>query len=80
MDVKLLRSYSNMADGTPVLTAESAYELSYGAAFGNADGTVTTDDSGCASITFDQAGTYYLWCEGAYGIDADSENIVSSPA
>ncbi len=78
--VKLLRSYSNMADGSAVLAAESGYALSYGAAFGTADGTVTTDDSGCASITFDQAGTYYLWCEGAYGIDADPENIVSSPA
>jgi len=78
--VKLLRSYSNMVDGTPVLAAESSYELFYGAAFGTADGTVTTDDSGCASITFEQAGTYYLWCNGAYGIDADTENIVSSPA
>ena len=80
VDVKLLRSYSNMADGSAVLAAESGYELSYGAAFGTADGTLTTDDSGCASVTFDQAGTYYLWCEGAYGIDADPENIVSSPA
>ena len=78
--VKLLRSYSNMADGSAVLAAESGYALSYGAAFGTADGTVTTDDSGCASITFDQAGTYYLWCQGNYGIDADPENIVSSPA
>ena len=78
--VKLLRSYSNMADGSAVLAAESGYALSYGAAFGTADGTVTTDDRGCASVTFDRAGTYYLWCEGAYGIDADPENIVSSPA
>ena len=80
LSVKLLRSYSNMADGTPVLAAESGYELSYGAAFGTADGTLTTDDSGCASVTFNQAGTYYLWCNGNYGIDADPENIVSSPA
>ena len=69
-----------MVDGTPVLAAESGYELFYGAAFGTADGTLTTDDSGCAEIAFDQAGTYYLWCEGNYGIDADPENIVSSPA
>lgn len=78
--VKLLRSYSNMADGSAVLAAESGYELSYGAAFGTADGTVTTDENGTATLTFDQAGTYYLWCEGDYGIDADPENIVSSPA
>ncbi|MBQ7330047.1 MAG: hypothetical protein IJX01_09140, partial [Oscillospiraceae bacterium] len=78
--VKLLRSYSNMVDGSPVLAEESGYELFYGAAFGTADGTLTTDDSGCASVTFDQAGTYYLWCDGNYGIDADTENIVSSPA
>ena len=77
--VRLLRSYSNMVDGTPVLAAESGYEIFYGAAFGTADGALTTDDSGCASVTFDQAGTYYLWCNGAYGIDADTENIVSSP-
>ena len=80
VSVKLLRSYSNMVDGTPVLAEESGYELFYGAAFGTADGTLTTDDSGCASVTFDQAGTYYLWCDGNYGIDADTENIVSSPA
>jgi len=80
VDVKLLRSYSNMADGTPVLVPESSYEFFYGAAFGTADGTLTTDDSGCASVIFDQAGTYYLWCNGNYGIDSDLENIVSSPA
>lgn len=80
VEVKLLRSYSNMVDGSPVLAAESGYEISYGAAFGTANGTVTTDDSGCASLSFDTAGTYYLWCEGDYGIDADTENIVSSPA
>ena len=80
VSIKLLRSYSNMVDGTPVLAAESSYELFYGAAFGATDGTLTTDDSGCASVTFDQAGTYYLWCNGNYGIDADPENIVSSPA
>ena len=80
LSVKLLRSYSDMTDGSAVLAAESGYELSYGAAFGTADGTVTTDDSGCAELTFDTAGTYYLWCSGNYGIDADTENIVSSPA
>ncbi len=80
VSVKLLRSYSNMVDGSPVLAAESGYELFYGAAFGAADGTLTTDESGCAEIAFDQAGTYYLWCNGNYGIDADTENIVSSPA
>ena len=80
VSVKLLRSYSNMVDGMPVLAAESSYELFYGAAFGAADGTLTTDESGCAEITFDHAGTYYLWCNGNYGIDSDPENIVSSPA
>ena len=80
LPVKLLRSYSNMADGSAVLAAERGYELSYGAAYGTADGTATTDDGGCAEITFDQAGTYYLWCNGNYGIDSDPENIVSSPA
>ena len=80
LSVKLLRSYSNMADGTPVLAAESDYVLKYGTAFGTADGTVTTDDSGCAEITFNTAGTYYLWCNGNYGIDSAPDDIVSSPA
>ncbi len=79
-DVKLLRSYSNMADGSAVLDAESDYEIFYGAEFGTADGTATTDDSGMATLSFDEPGTYYLWCNGNYGIDADPENIVSSPA
>ena len=80
LSVKLLRSYSNMVDGLPVLAEEIGYEVSYGSVFGTADGTLTTDDSGCATVTFDTAGTYYLWCTGNYGIDADPENIVSSPA
>ena len=80
LPVKLLRSYSDMTSGTPMLTAEANYEISYGSTFGTASGTVTTDDSGCASITFDQAGTYYLWCVGGYGMDAAPTDIVSSPA
>ena len=80
LPVKLLRSYTNMADGSAVLTGEAGYEIFYGSAFGTADGTSTTDDSGCASLTFHEAGTYYLWCVGNYGMDADPENIVSSPA
>ena len=76
----LMRSYSDMTTGTPVLTGEGSYEISYGVAFGIADGTVMTDDSGRATLTFDQAGTYYLWCNGGYGMDAAPEDIVSSPA
>ncbi len=80
VSVKLLRSYSNMADGSPVLAQEAYYDISYGTSFGSADGTVTTDENGCAQLTFDQAGTYHLWCEGGYGMDAAPEDIVSSPA
>ena len=48
---------------------EADYTLSYGTSFGTADGTVTTGSDGSASITFPEAGTYYLWCDGGHGTD-----------
>jgi len=55
------------------------YTLSYGTTFDTATGTVTTDSSGEARISFPSAGTWYLWCEGGYGAENPSD-IVSSPA
>lgn len=58
---------------------EGGYEVFYGTSLGNASGTVTTDASGCASVAFPSAGTWYLWCEGSYGAE-NPEDIVSAPA
>jgi len=66
--------------GGDTTTSEAGYTVYYGSSIGNVDGAVTTDDSGCASFTFDQAGTYYIWCDGGEGIDNAAGSIVSSPA
>ena len=78
VEVKLVRSYSDMGTGATVLN-ESGYTISYGPAYGTATGTVTTDAKGCADITFPTAGTWYLWCDGGYGQEYP-DAIVSAPA
>lgn len=59
---------------------EAGYTVYYGDSIGNAAGFVTTDDSGCAVIAFPAAGTYYVWCDGGYGVDNAPGAVVSSPA
>ncbi len=66
--------------GGDTTTAEVGYTVYYGSSIGNKMGAVTTDDSGCATVTFDEAGTYYLWCDGGEGVDNAAGAIVSSPA
>lgn len=78
LDVKLVRSFSAMGSGATVYDA-SDYTISYGPAYGNATGTVTTDGSGCASITFPSAGAWCLWADGGYGNEYP-DSIVSAPA
>lgn len=78
LPIKLVRSYSGMGTGATVFD-EAEYEVSYGTTLYNATGSVTTDDSGYASVTFDQAGTYYLWADGGYGSEYP-DDIVSAPA
>ena len=78
LPLKLVRSFSGMGSGAAVYD-EPYYEVFYGEELYNAAGTVTTDDSGCAELTFDAAGTYYLWCNGGYGSEYP-DSIVSSPA
>lgn len=58
---------------------EAGYTVYYGDSIGNDAGSVTTDDSGCATIAFPDAGTYYVWCDGGYGIDNAPGAVVSSP-
>ena len=76
--VKLVRSYSGMGTGAVVYDA-SDYTVYYGTSYGNATGSVTTDGSGCAEITFPEAGSWILWADGGYGNEY-SDVIVSAPA
>ena len=76
--VKLVRSYSGMGTGAAIYD-EPEYEISYGTTLYDAVGTVTTDDSGCAEITFPSAGTWYLWADGGYGCEYP-DVIVNAPA
>ena len=78
LSVKLMLVGGGMGSGD-VSSFEAGYTISYGSSIGTATGTVTTDDSGVASITFSEAGTYYVWCDGGYGAEYP-EAIVSSPA
>lgn len=78
LPIKLVRSFSAMGSGAAVYD-EPYYEVSYGTSLYDAAGTVTTDDIGCAAITFDTAGTWYLWCNGGYGCEFP-DDIVSTPA
>ena len=76
--VKLVRSYSGMGTGAVIYDA-SDYTVYYGTSYGNATGSVTTDGSGCAEITFPEAGNWILWADGGYGNEY-SDVIVSAPA
>ncbi len=70
LDVKLIRSYSdwsNNGDAAKEPTAD--FTVYYGKTLGNADGSVTTDSEGTASVTFPEEGDWYLWCDGGRGID-----------
>ena len=76
--VKLVRSYSGMGTGAAIYDATD-YTVYYGTSYDNADGSVTTDESGCAQITFPEAGNWILWADGGYGNEY-SDVIVSAPA
>ena len=89
--VNLQHSFCDLMFGESWVKDASDYEISYGATFGEAEGSVTTDENGDAEITFPNAGTYYIWCEGGIGTDETHTScdhymetgepcIVSSPA
>ncbi len=92
LTVKLKHSFCDLMSGIAWVKDVADYEIFYGAAFGEAEGSVTTDSDGCAQITFPTAGTYYIWCEGGHsedygihgGCDYCLENgepcVVSAPA
>ena len=76
-DVKLIKGTKDY-EYNSVFYDVPDYEVFYGTAYGDADGSVTTDGDGCASVTFPSAGTYYLWVDGGYG-EEYPEAIVSAP-
>ena len=69
MHVKLKHSFCDLMFGESWVKDAADYEVYYGATFGEAEGSVTTDDSGNAQIMFPAAGTYYVWCDGGIGTD-----------
>ena len=92
LDIKLKHSFCDLMFGESWVKDAEDYEVYYGTAFGQAEGSVTTDESGNAQITFPSAGTYYVWCDGGMGSDDGTHGtcdhymqtgepcIVSSPA
>ena len=92
LSVKLKHSFCDLMFGIAWVKDAEYYEVYYGTEFGVAEGSVTTDESGNAEITFPNAGTYYIWCEGGRSEDDATHStcdsymetsepcIVSSPA
>ncbi len=78
LTVTLGRGASFMGTDGSTITKVGGYTVSYGTELGAAAGTVTTDSNGEAAITFAEAGTYYLWCDGGYGAE-NPLDIVSAP-
>ena len=69
LPVKLMHSFCDLMYGEAWVYDAADYEIYYGSTFGEAEGSVITDESGCAEITFDKSGKYYLWCDGDNGTD-----------
>lgn len=69
LDIKLKHSFCDLMFGDSWVKDAEDYEIYYGATFGVEEGSVTTDESGNAQITFPSSGTYYMWCDGGKGCD-----------
>ena len=65
--VKLVRAYSDW--GGAGVVDEGNYTIYYGKKLGTAEGTFVTDGEGFANIAFEEAGTWYLWCDGGKGTE-----------
>ena len=92
LSVKLKHSFCDLMFGQSWVKDTPDFEIFYGSVYGEAEGSVITDEEGNAEITFDAAGTYYVWCEGGIGSDDGTHGtcdqyfetyepcVVSSPA
>ena len=69
LDIKLKHSFCDLMFGDSWVKDAEDYQVYYGATFGEEEGSVTTDENGNAQITFPNAGTYYIWCDGDIGCD-----------
>lgn len=69
LSVKLMHSFCDLMYGEGWVTDATDYEIYYGHSFGKAEGSIFTDDTGYAALTFPEAGTYYIWCDGDHGSD-----------
>ena len=67
LTVKLKHSFCDLMFGESWVKDAEDFEIYYGKVFGEAEGSVTTDENGNAQITFPDAGTYYIWCDGGNG-------------
>jgi hypothetical protein len=76
-DVKLIKGSKDYEYNSVFMDVPS-YCVHYGEVLYHEDGQVYTDSDACASITFPEAGTYYLWVDGGYGNEY-SNAIVSAP-
>ena len=92
LSIKLKHSFCDLMFGQSWVKDATDYEVFYGTTFGEAEGSVFTDDSGNAEITFPTGGTWYVWCDGGHSEDYGTHGsceycletgepcIVSSPA
>lgn len=91
LSFQLIHSFCDLMFGEAWTKTAAAYEICYGSVYGEVEGTCTTDEDGLADITFDKAGTYYIWCDGGFGdesahsscdyyLENDEPCIVSAPA
>lgn len=79
LTLKLIRVGGGMGMGDSQ-TNVGGYTVFYGQTVGTATGSVTTEDDGTFKVNFPTAGTWYVWCNGDYGVDSAAGAIVSSPA
>ncbi len=69
LPIKLMHSFCDLMYGEAWVTETPDFEVYYGRTFGEAEGSVITDEYGCAEITFPGAGVYYVWSDGGHGSD-----------
>ena len=69
LSVKLMHSFCDLMYGIAWVQETADFEIFYGSVYGEAEGSVITDENGNAEIIFPAAGTYYVWSEGGIGSD-----------